>query len=435
MRMRTFSSFAFPRRRTYSTEATLPTNLKLFHNRLSDTVAELTLPNSAVCFLKTTRLPASPSPGEDSKEPTTACLLWGHAKDALDKSGFQPDALSTASEPGMYNIGPSSVAGKGMFAARDIKRGETIVVERPFLLMPADQAPEAPQDVADLQVWPWDSFKPMVLEVSNVFVAEHLTENEQEVLFGLDSIDQSLYATVSQNAIIALEPLPGCPDGMYTVVCRDISRINHSCIPNVEVSWNPKNLAVSIHALHPIRAGAELFFAYGVGNLQFLPRAERRERLSQQYYFDCTCPACSLSDKASAASDRNRATLIANLLSIGEDFAQISGEVEVDPSVNRWLQDPTLPDDHVTAASERILQIMEDEGAGLLVLWIIHCHRLHQAYAALGDVERAKYWAARYLEFWELPMLGPTEAEEMRALVERPEKAKPWGLRMKHAVE
>nr|GAT46590.1 SET-domain-containing protein [Mycena chlorophos] len=383
-------------KRVYSTETLLPTNLKILHNKLNDAVADITLPNGAVCTLRHLRLPRNAT----ASEPSTACLLWGDTKDALDENEFELKPLLVPTESGMYRIGPSPVAGKGMFAARDIKRGETIVVEP-----------------------------------SEFFVSEYLTEEERQQLFALDSTDGSLYQIMSQNAVLALAELPGRYSAPHKALCRDISRINHSCLPNVQFSWNAKSFAVAIHALRPIEKDEELFHAYGIG-LTLQARLTRQEFLDNQYSFRCACPACSLPDDASAIDDAEREN-IRDLFTDDQDLPEVQTgadsephKVERDPAIERWLADPTLPDDYIVAQSTDILRRMEDAGIDVLEIRLLHYNRLYGAYEALGDADGVKYWANRYLEFRDHPALdSEPELEEMERALNNPERGKGWGAR------
>ncbi|KAF7293249.1 SET-domain-containing protein [Mycena chlorophos] len=418
-------------KRVYSTETPLPTNLKILHNKLNDAVADITLPNGAVCTLRHLRLPRNAT----ASEPSTACLVWGDTKEALDENEFELKPLLVPTESGMYRIGPSPVAGKGMFAARDIKRGETIVVERPFFLTPASQPPDAPQDWEEMQSWPWNTLQPMTIEASEFFVSEYLTEEERQQLFALDSTDGSLYQIMSQNAVLALAELPGRYSAPHKALCRDISRINHSCLPNVQFSWNAKSFAVAIHALRPIEKDEELFHAYGIG-LTLQARSTRQEFLDNQYSFRCACPACSLPDDTSAIDDAERENirdLFTNDLDLPELQAVADSEprkIERDPAIERWLADPTLPDDYIVAQSTDILRRMEDVGIDVLEIRLLHYNRLYEAFEALGDSDGVKYWANRYLEFRDHPALdSDPELEEMKRALNKPERGKGWGAR------
>ncbi|CAM6088946.1 unnamed protein product [Calypogeia fissa] len=68
------------------------------------------------------------------------------------------------------------------------------------------------------------------------------------------------------------------------------SRLNHSCIPNIHSSFASGRLF--IRAITNITRGSTLELCYGpqVGELNQL---ERKQALSEEYFFDCDCPGCS----------------------------------------------------------------------------------------------------------------------------------------------
>lgn len=44
-------------------------------------------------------------------------------------------------------------------------------------------------------------------------------------------------------------------------------------------------------ALHPILSGDQVFTSYGP-EYAYMSRLERKEKIMQDYFFDCQCPAC-----------------------------------------------------------------------------------------------------------------------------------------------
>lgn len=77
-------------------------------------------------------------------------------------------------------------------------------------------------------------------------------------------------------------------------VFETVSRINHSCIPNVHFSNNAElGGRETVHAARDIEAGEELLANYIGGRANYQPAVQRREYLSQHYGFVCQCDACS----------------------------------------------------------------------------------------------------------------------------------------------
>jgi SET domain-containing protein len=78
-----------------------------------------------------------------------------------------------------------------------------------------------------------------------------------------------------------------------------ISRINHSCRPNTQHTWNTSIEHETIHAIRDIKKGEEITISYNLGG----PSQPRMQRLKRSFGFDCTCDLCSLADEALEISD------------------------------------------------------------------------------------------------------------------------------------
>ncbi|KAJ7165832.1 hypothetical protein C8R46DRAFT_996914 [Mycena filopes] len=389
--------------RRYTSQTLLPDDSQL---------SETALPNGQSYSLQFARFPSSAG----DSEPSTACLLWGDTKTALIADGFNPAPLPAPSRPAMCRIALGSVAWHGVFASQDIERGETIIVERPFLLaaaqLPGDLTPEDPQ---------YDTLGMALLGAMDTLVTTRLSDSERADFFSLFSTDGSIYNILSQNAIAVADPLPGSYTGQHKVLGRDVSRINHSCTPNVELTWDPASFTVSIHSKTRIAQGEELFLSYSTEPLE---RSERLQMLSEHYEFDCTCPLCSLPDDQAAESDTRRRLIAEDLKHLTE--AVLGSEDAADDAVfAAWLADRSLPDDHITAHSANIIQMMDVEFAGEPLQRIMHYMRLTRAYIALANEERAKHWTERIMSVRDprfaeiLTHFGTTSAREEEE----------WGLR------
>ena len=69
-----------------------------------------------------------------------------------------------------------------------------------------------------------------------------------------------------------------------------ISRINHSCRPNVNHIWRPDLQKTLIQATRTIHAGEEIFTSYGPS--ECLSTFDRRTYLENKYSFVCDCTMC-----------------------------------------------------------------------------------------------------------------------------------------------
>ncbi|CAE7379650.1 set5 [Symbiodinium natans] len=68
----------------------------------------------------------------------------------------------------------------------------------------------------------------------------------------------------------------------------DMSRLNHSCRPNVVHSWQDGE--VVLHATRSIQPGEELCLCYVPA---FLSQEQRQVQLTRRWRFSCCCPVCS----------------------------------------------------------------------------------------------------------------------------------------------
>ena len=106
-------------------------------------------------------------------------------------------------------------------------------------------------------------------------------------------------------------PLYDCPDGeepeRMSGMFLAIGRLNHSCLPNAQQTYIPKDNDPSppgktnesvgyevLHAVRAIQAGEELCDCY----IELRQATElRRKELLKHYRFLCTCPACGPCDE------------------------------------------------------------------------------------------------------------------------------------------
>jgi hypothetical protein len=70
---------------------------------------------------------------------------------------------------------------------------------------------------------------------------------------------------------------------------REASMFNHSCVPNVEFTWNSKTPAGEFYAISDIKVDEELQISYID---QYASLEDRIKYLKGTYGFDCTCRKC-----------------------------------------------------------------------------------------------------------------------------------------------
>jgi SET domain len=169
--------------------------------------------------------------------------------------------------------------GKGLIATQDITPGTLLLSEAPLLT--TEGVTTIDLEVAETQLKKKLSALPQSSQ--KAFLALHNNYEDEKPLSGI----------VRSNGY----PLgPGAEAGG---VFETISRINHSCRPNVVQSWNPLLEKETVYAVRNIPAGTEICTAYHVGG----PSSERQQILKTYFGFTCTCPLCSLPEDQLKASD------------------------------------------------------------------------------------------------------------------------------------
>ncbi|KAF9908020.1 hypothetical protein EC991_010264 [Linnemannia zychae] len=90
--------------------------------------------------------------------------------------------------------------------------------------------------------------------------------------------------------IIRTNALPLGKEAVEAAVYRVVSRINHSCAPNVKHSWNSITQKEYIYAIEDIAAGSEILTSY-IDPL--MTREARLKKLKEDFRFTCQCRLCA----------------------------------------------------------------------------------------------------------------------------------------------
>ncbi|KAL6078554.1 hypothetical protein STEG23_011123 [Scotinomys teguina] len=131
----------------------------------------------------------------------------------------------------------------------------------------------------------------------------------------------SMWHTGSKGSVITNSRQVRLATGIFPVV----SLLNHSCSPNTSVSFT--STVATIRAAQQIRKGQEIVHCYGPHESR-MGVAERQQKLSSQYFFDCSCPACHAETLRTAAQPRWEAFCcnICRALMQGNDVLSCSSE-------------------------------------------------------------------------------------------------------------
>ncbi|NXC49456.1 SMYD4 protein, partial [Penelope pileata] len=199
------------------------------------------------------------------------------------------------------------------------------------------------------------------------------------------------------------------PVRLATAFFPVLSLLNHSCSPNISVSFS--GTAATVRASQPIPSGQEIFHCYGPHRCRM--RVAERQQLLSQYFFECRCQACldELESDAKSVSVRNSFCCPSCQASMqGEDVLCCSNEACA-LSVSRERLSRRLQD--LQQQIKKALELLRDSKADEALKVLLKCHmdarnflspehllmgemedHLAQIYATLGRWQEA----ARHLE-------------------------------------
>ncbi|CAK5281855.1 unnamed protein product [Mycena citricolor] len=301
----------------------------------------------------------------------TECLFFSGSKEVLLSIAGFPHEMQQPSEAA-HRVGPAGDKGLGMFSTRLIGAGELIMSERPLAILPRGMPTPVPPNFTQKQAMQlaMDEHEQMCAIAVNRLLPEAkaafwaLTNTHKEDGSG------PIAGIMRTNGIAAENLRPGVQSamGIYSAVCKEISRMNHSCRPNTQPVFHPASLSFRLYAVRDIPQGEELTFAYT--NIQ-MP-AGHRNRALRPYQFTCRCSAC-LNAKL---SDKRR--------------KKIAGFA---PDVRSWAADHTLTDDWLIVQCREQLERIDSEGFEADEAYYDALKTLMEFYLCLGDAENAAVWA------------------------------------------
>ncbi|PQE18911.1 SET domain-containing 5 protein [Rutstroemia sp. NJR-2017a BVV2] len=184
----------------------------------------------------------------------------------------------TSEDTPLWTIKPIPGKGLGVVAARAIAPGTLLFHESPLLTTETLKNPATTErDLAQL-------IRALPKESQRAYLSLHNNYPGQP---------SPLSNIIRSNAY------PLGPSSSVGGVFKDISRINHSCLPTSQHSWNESRKEFVVYAVRELSPGDEITTSYHVGG----PSNERKKELKEWFKFDCTCDLCSLPGPELAKSD------------------------------------------------------------------------------------------------------------------------------------
>jgi len=280
-------------------------------------------------------------------------------QDELDQGGDRMDRTADvlAGDDKLYAIKPIPGKGQGFIATSKISKGTRILLEAPLFKMPGSV-----EDVG--------SAESIVLRE-----VKSLTRDQQRAFLALQNVKGRRYSPFLGIAQTNMLPL-GADDSSGGLFL-EASRINHSCQPNAQHTWNASLRRLTVHALRDIEAGREITISY-ISSVS-PGYAERQRYLRDEFSFACACELCSLPLPARICSDRRLVQI-----------RSIDGEDGATTNLDRVLECPAESFRQV----RQLFKLLEEEG-----IWDMRisraCFNAFQIAVVVGDKARAKVFAER----------------------------------------
>lgn len=211
----------------------------------------------------------------------------------------------------MYQIRHAGAKGLGVFATKLIPRGTRILAEKPVFTVKSERdlfaatrnlAPSDFEFLKGLSVndgrAPGSTLQEWVRMIWHVMQGSWASKSGMPGPSTLRE-HQSLLAAFRNNNFDIGDKTQG--------VFREISRLNHACVPNTQGNFNTNVGAFTVHSLRPIEQDEEITVSY----LEVFAtvRQTRQDALHAGYGFECACPACDMTKKRARDGERKRVTI------------------------------------------------------------------------------------------------------------------------------
>ncbi|KAJ7270069.1 hypothetical protein B0H12DRAFT_1009152 [Mycena haematopus] len=249
----------------------------------------------------------------------TECLVYPDVKSyILATPGFPAPILRPSALK--YRLAPSPDKGLGLFSTAEIHKNDLILSERPLTLTPSSMGTPmrflrelTAQEQYRATVYEWektlkvlfDRLYPYYREAFMALANSHQHDGSGPV--GGIIRTNSLGVSLPPDKYSVEEQRKG--KGMYSAVCKEISRLNHSCSPNTLAHFDVVTFSFQLFAVRDIAEGEELTLTYTGLNLP----AEMRQSNLEPYGFRCTCSACCTPSTSDVQREISQTMEISNI--------------------------------------------------------------------------------------------------------------------------
>ncbi|KAH8105197.1 hypothetical protein BXZ70DRAFT_510247 [Cristinia sonorae] len=226
----------------------------------------------------------------------TECYISGFLKrKILSTPGIGSRMLRPSST--MHRISESPGKGLGMFATKDIPAGELIVADRPLLIFPRNIATQRTGAVP-LHLTMHEMQQVILNDTEVIYKAsvDRMEPDRKEAFFKLanshtDDGSGPIVGRVRTNGFGSADmmDLGEGTAGQYTIICDELSRLNHSCSPNTKHFWDMPTFCMQLRATRHIKKDEELTTTY----CDLMESAADRQATLDAYQLKCDCASCA----------------------------------------------------------------------------------------------------------------------------------------------
>ncbi|GAB7325877.1 hypothetical protein MBLNU13_g09945t1 [Cladosporium sp. NU13] len=258
----------------------------------------------------------------ESEQKPTKTIPAKCAQNGLPNHSSQDEAAMKSTPGAVFELVITNGKGYGLFATDSIPRGTRILKESPLVTIspsssPKNQGPPS-LDIEELTTV-LDGLSPEQHEAcfelyhdppavarARKCILKAQEHVKQEMLGQKFPNAHKIESTVKLYAIYETNVVRLGDDetsglGVFTLA----SRINHSCVPNLQIHYIPETQELVAHAVRHINKGEELTINYY--SVVWMPR-RRRDHVFGDCSFECACRSCT-GPQATAGQLRREAML------------------------------------------------------------------------------------------------------------------------------
>ena len=190
------------------------------------------------------------------------------------------DEEFTQSPSGPFIVKESPGRGQGIFSARNVGKGERILMEKPFFVVSKEYNQQTVLDAF-----------------------EHMSLSRRKQYMQLTCPDR--WDDIHMTDVMRIFEANCFNIGNRAAMFLTATRFNHSCVPNTYYSWNENRSEIVFQVMIDISENEEMTICYGNPFRTFL---QRRYEL-RIYSFRCNCSACQIETPFGQASQSRRLTM------------------------------------------------------------------------------------------------------------------------------